>query len=542
MEFRILGPLEVHEAGRRVELGGARQRALLAILLTRANQVVSRDVLIDQLFGEEPRATAAGLLQVYVSRLRKALEPDRRRRDQTGMVVTKAPGYLVRVERDELDLERFERLAEEGRQALQAASPEAAREFLVEALALWRGPALADFEYEPFAQAEARRLEELRLAALEDRIEADLALGRQAALVGEIEGLVGQFPLRERLRGQLMLALYRSGRQAEALDTYQAARRVLVDDLGLEPSGALQELERGILRQDPSLGITTAARAVPAPERSILLLPLEAEATARLVALAKPLTETEPPRELVLARLVPEVGELAPWVATLHGARDELLSAGVAARAACFTSDAEAADAARLASEMSVDLILLAGRDLVDALPLGLLGELIETAPCDLAALANAGQAEGAGPILVPFGGAEHDWAALELAAWLAAARGLELRLIGPLGDPAAGRRDSSRLLARASLLVQRFAGVAAEPALAEPGPEGVIDAAADAALVMVSVSARWREEGLGTTREELLARTDRPVVLAARGLRPSGLAPSESLTRFSWSLREPAG
>ena len=541
MEFRILGPLEVYEAGRRVELGGARQRALLAILLTRANQVVARDVLIDQLFGEEPRGTAAGLLQVYVSRLRKSLEPDRKHRQQTGIIVTKAPGYLVRVERDELDLERFERLAEEGREALLAGDPEAARERLVEALALWRGPALADFSYEPFAQAEARRLDELRLAALEDRIDADLALGRHAALVGEVEGLVEQFPLRERLRGQLMLALYRSGRQAEALDAYQAARRVLVDDLGLEPSAALQELERAILRQDPSLGLTPS-KALPSPERSILLLPLELDQIEPLVSLARPLTGTEPARELVLAQLVPTVEGLGTWIGALHHAREGLLQAGVSARAACFTSDTPAADAVRLATEQNVDLVVLAGRDAVTALPGGLLGGLVEAAPCDVAALATGERSEGAGPLLVPFGGAEHDWAALELAAWLAAARGLDLRLIGPLADPASGQRDSSRLLARASLLVQRFAGVAAEPALAEPGPDAVVEAAAAAALLVVPLSLRWRAEGLGATREDLLERTDRPVVFAARGMRPSGIAPSESLTRFSWSLREPAG
>jgi DNA-binding SARP family transcriptional activator len=540
MEFRILGPLEVYEGERRVDLGGARQRALLAILLTRANQVVSRDLLIDQLFGEEPREAAGNLLQVYVSRLRKALEPGRERRQQTGIVVTKAPGYLVQVEPEQLDLERFERLAEEGRMALVESAPEIARERLAEALSLWRGPALADFAFEPFAQGEARRLEELRLATIEDRIESDLALGRHAALVGELETLVEQFPLRERLRGQLMLALYRSRRQAESLDVYQATRRVLVDELGLEPSSGLQELERAILRHDPSLDLPTTA-ALPAPERSILLLPAETDALAALLAFAEPLAVTEPRRELVLLRLVESAGELSSAVGALHGARDELVSRRVSARAACFTSSAPAEDAARLASEQDVDLVVLAGSNLVDDLPQGLLGALVDAAPCDVAALPTPEGDEGSGPILVPFGGAEHDWAALELAAWLAAARQLRLQLIGPLADPASGRRDSSRLLARASLLVQRFAGVAAEPALAKPGPDAVVEAANDATIVVVGLSTRWREEGLGATRRELVGRTRCPVILAARGIRPGGLAPSESLTRFSWSLREPA-
>lgn len=233
MEFRILGPLEVVAEGRAVSLGGTRQRALLAVLLTRANQVVSTERLIDELWGERPPKEARNTVQFYVSQLRKVLGADR--------IETRAPGYAIRIERDELDLHRFERLVAEGGPAL------------TEALSLWRGPALADFAYEPFAQAEIARLEELRLAALEQRLEADLALGRHGELVGELEALVAEHPLRERLRGQLMLALYRSGRQAEALDVYRETRRVLVDELGIEPSPTLQELERSILRHDPGL-------------------------------------------------------------------------------------------------------------------------------------------------------------------------------------------------------------------------------------------------------------------------------------------------
>ena len=219
MEFRILGPLEVRDADHEVPLGGPRQRALLAILLTHANEVVSRDRLIDELWGKEPPETAGNILQGYISHLRKAVGQD--------AIVTRAPGYLVRLEPDRLDLHRFERLVERARDA----EPGEAAALLREALALWRGPALADFAYEPFAQAEAARLEELRLAAIERRIEADLALGRHADLVAELEALVAKHPLRERLRAQLMQALYRSGRQAEALDAYQGARRALVDEL-----------------------------------------------------------------------------------------------------------------------------------------------------------------------------------------------------------------------------------------------------------------------------------------------------------------------
>src|SRR5262245_5256272 len=176
MEFRILGPLEVADEGRVVDVGGSRQRALLAILLTRANQVVPRDSLIDALFGEEPREAASNLVQVYVSRLRKSLEPGRERRSGGSIVVTRAPGYLIRAGPDELDLHRFERLVEEGRRALAGGQAEEAAGCLHDALGLWRGPALADFAYEEFASVESSRLEELRLAAIEDRVEADLAL------------------------------------------------------------------------------------------------------------------------------------------------------------------------------------------------------------------------------------------------------------------------------------------------------------------------------------------------------------------------------
>jgi YVTN family beta-propeller protein len=254
MDFRILGPLEVRDdEGRPVALGAGRQRALLAALLLRTNEVVSSDRLIDVLWGERPPETAHKALQGYVSQLRKALEPGRPPGDPGSILVTRAPGYVLRVEPDQVDALRFARLAAEGRRALERGDPQAAASSLAEALALSRGPPLADLAYETFAQEEAARLEELRLAALEDRIDADLACGRHAPLVGELETLVARQPLRERLRGQLMLALYRSGRQAEALEAYRSARRTLVDELGLEPGEALQRLERAILAHDPSL-------------------------------------------------------------------------------------------------------------------------------------------------------------------------------------------------------------------------------------------------------------------------------------------------
>lgn len=241
LEFRILGPLEVAADGEPLQLSGQKQRALLALLLLDVNRVVSTDRIVDALWGEEPPRTAATSLQNFVSQLRKLLGSD--------VVVTKPPGYQLRIEPEQLDLERFMRLVEESR-----AEPPAERAAkLRRALALWRGRPLADLGFEAFAQQEIGRLEELRLAALEDRLEAELEAGRHSDLIGELEAFADEHPLRERLRSQLMLALYRSGRQAEALQIYHDTRRVLVDELGIEPSPTLQQLHGAILRQDPTL-------------------------------------------------------------------------------------------------------------------------------------------------------------------------------------------------------------------------------------------------------------------------------------------------
>jgi len=241
MEFRILGPLEVFENGRRLDVGGAKQRALLAILLLHANEVVSTDRLIDALWEDDAPETGRKALQVYVSQLRKTLGKER--------IATRSPGYRLQVEPDELDLSRVQRLLDNGQAA--------------EALALWRGQALADFSYERFAHGEITRLEDLRLACLEERIVNDLACGRHAAVVGELEALVREHPLRESLRAQLMLALYRSGRQAEALEAYQHAREALVEELGIEPGRSLRELQQGILRQDPALDVDVTVEQQP---------------------------------------------------------------------------------------------------------------------------------------------------------------------------------------------------------------------------------------------------------------------------------------
>ncbi len=253
MDFRILGPLEVDDDGRQLPLGGARQRGLLAMLLLHANEVVSSDRLIAELWGEDRVDDASRALQVAVSRLRRTLEPQRRIGEMSGVLATRPPGYELRVEPGQLDVDRFQELAAAGRAALVAGDAASAAEKLASALTLWRGPPLADLGYESFSQTEISRLEELRSAAVEDRIAAELELGRHTELVAELQDLVSRHPLRERLRKQLMLALYRCGRQADALAVYQDARRALTDELGIEPGRELRELQAAILRQAPEL-------------------------------------------------------------------------------------------------------------------------------------------------------------------------------------------------------------------------------------------------------------------------------------------------
>ncbi|MBF8289156.1 MAG: OmpR/PhoB-type protein [Chloroflexi bacterium] len=253
VEFLILGPLEVWTDGRQVPLGGPRQRALLGLLILHRNRVVSTDRLIDLLWGDKPPKTGAAALHMRISGLRRVLEGRGARQGPSEILMTRAPGYLLRIEGGRLDADRFETRLDEGRRALSAGDAAGAAAALSAGLSLWRGEPLADLEYEPFAQAEIARLAELRLVATEERIEADLALGRSDQLVAELEGLVARHAVRERLQGQLMLALYRAGRQAEALAVFRETRRELRDQLGIDPSPALQRLEIAILKQDPGL-------------------------------------------------------------------------------------------------------------------------------------------------------------------------------------------------------------------------------------------------------------------------------------------------
>ena len=273
MEFRALGDLEVLEDGLAVALGSHQQRAVLAVLVLSAGEVVSSDRLVEALWGDRPPATAAKTVQVYISRLRKTLNGAQAGTSASeGWIVTVDHGYVLRVDPEQVDVRAFERLLERGRAAFADREFDAAAMVLTRALGLWRGAPLADFTFDAFAAGEIARLRELRLEALEIRIDAGLALGRHAALVAELEALTAEHPLRERLRAARMLALYRCGREPEALALYRDSRRMLVDELGMEPSPALRELHDAILRQDPALTPAAAPRPPPttgsdAPER-----------------------------------------------------------------------------------------------------------------------------------------------------------------------------------------------------------------------------------------------------------------------------------
>jgi DNA-binding SARP family transcriptional activator len=517
VDFRLLGPLEARDGDELLTPAGQGLRALLTLLLLHANEAVSTDRLLDALWPDGPPPSGAAALQVRVSHLRKALGGAGRR------VVTRPTGYSIEVGRGELDIDRFEELVERA----DAAEPAEAAPLLREALGLWHGPALADVAYEEFAQPAIARLEELRLAVLERRIEADLELGRHADLVGELDALVKEHPLRERMRSQHMLALYRSGRQAEALGSFQQARTILVDELGIDPGPVLRQLELAILRQDSSLDLAGTAT----PGRAVLVFALGDDGLDSLLALAEPLAR-KPSRELIVACLVGSESELSATHNTLRARQEGLVARGIVARTACFTTAGAAADAVRLSTEQDVDLLLLAG----SRSPLEDPGTraVLAAAPCDVCVLVPRDDEPGSGPVVVPFGGGEHDWTAIELGAWLSGALAVPLHLVGPRETG----RDSSRLLASASLAIQRAFGVTAEPLLVDPGVDGLLIAVADATMVVVGLTDRWQREGLGPVRAALAEQARPRVLLARSGPRPGGLAPQESLTRFTWSIR----
>jgi DNA-binding SARP family transcriptional activator/predicted ATPase len=399
MRVRILGPFHLQDGGRRITIGGVRQLGVLADLLLHANEVVPSEQILVDLWGEDAPPSAANALQAAISRLRRLLPP--------GRLITTAPGYMLRIFRAELDVAQFEQLIFEGRDALAGGGAAKALQLLDQAMTLWRGPPLADFRYEPFAQAEIARLEELQLACLEERNEAHLALGAASALTAELGRMVAEHPLRERLRGQLMLALYRSGRQTEALETYRELRSALREDLGLEPSSALRELETAILRHDPGLAPGSATTRTPLARRPVTVLCVALQVTPGSSAALDPEAHGVVTEHMVLsltAVLERHGGKLAAsdsehlmgvfGVATLH--EDDALRA---VRASLEARDVLTAEAGTLPRHYGANLVYRFGLATGEAVvggpgPLGFAGDVGAQAVM----LANAA---GPGQILI---------------------------------------------------------------------------------------------------------------------------------------------
>ena len=449
INFRILGPFSVLRDETPLPIQGGKERAALAILLLNAGQVVSADHMIDALWESEAPATARNSLHVRIAALRKTLGSDR--------IETRAPGYVVHVEAGELDLEGFEHLILRGR-----------GEDLRQALALWSGAPLADFARERWATAAIARLDEMRLLALERLADIDLELGRHAELVGRLEAELVDHPFRERLRAQLMLALYRSGRQADALASYRAGRAAMVEELGIEPYPAMQELEQAILRQDPALDLGQPGEV----ERSILVAAFDGTRLEGLAEVADMLARRSK-RTLILTQPIAADADLGDATASLHALSERLVAGGTATRVAAFRSGSPGRDVAGFAAEQDVDLVLVDGSAALLDDPA--VADLLDASPCDVAVVSAGEPKEGT--VLVPFIGADHDWSAVELGAWLASARDGKLTLVGPTDD----ERDSSRLLASASIAVQRALGVTVVPVVIPPGVDDLVEVANEA-------------------------------------------------------------
>ena len=327
-----------------------------------------------------------------------------------------------------------------------------------------------------------------------------------------------------------MLALYRCGRQAEALDVYREGRELLVAELGIEPGEEVRELERAILRHDPSLAGSGAAGERPARGPTIVVGAFDGEALDALLAATAPLAR-DAAADVVVALTVADAADLGEAARGLERRRNELAADGISVRTAAFTSLTPGADIARVADQQHADLVLVAApeRTLEDARLIALLDD----AACDVAVLVGGALRDG--PVVVPFTGAEHDWAAIELGGWLARGTGATLQVVGAAAVD--GARDASMLLGNASLAVQRILGVAAQPVLVDPAGDALIEATRDAGVVVVGLTERWRREGLGRVRSALAAQGERPTLLVHRGLRPGALAPARSATRFTWTV-----
>lgn len=495
-EFGVLGPVEVVTREGLLPLAGPKQRATLAMLLLEANRVVPAERLAEQLYDGEPPATAMTQVQRQISELRKMLAGH-------ATIETRPPGYAIMLEPGQLDLDRFQRRLADAEEACASGAPGEAARCLDQALALWRGPALADLSSEPFAQLPARRLEELRLLALERKLEASLAAGQAGSVAIEAQQLVATHPTRERFTAHLMVALFRTGRQIDALAAYRELREALVAGYGVEPGPALRELESRILRQDPALG------AQPVQE---------AYAGSVLIAVW---AETEVDSVLAVGQSLAQALRYEVLVATVAregaGLPEPVNDLPAPARTAAFTTADAALDVARLAQEQESDVLVVPAR--------GLEGLAARSTATVVSVSERAFDRTAGVDVVVPFAGTDDDWAALEVAAALACATGAKLRLVGP--GSSGGRRDASRLLASASLAVQRILGVHVEAVLAPPGGAALSKAVTGATWVVVGARryGRWQPQ-LG---EQL--------IVVHRGVRPGLLAPPETRTRYTWSI-----
>lgn len=496
LEFRLLGPLEIANDGLAVPLEGAKPRALLALLLLERGRSVTTRRLGDGLWGPAAPASAAKALQVHVSQLRKALG--------ASAIETRGDAYAIHAPAGAVDLDTFEQLAEAGRSRLGAGRPAEALEPLSAALALWRGDALEGLD-EPGLTPARARLEELRVVVHELLADARIAIGDTVSALPELTLLAHRYPLREGIQERLMLALYRSGRQADALAVFRSLRARLHDELGLEPRRRVRALEQAILRQDAAL---------ETPGRTVRRVVVAAGSNpGRLAALAAPLVRPDG-GELILLVPVAEPGELADASVRLEAERSEDI------RVATFVSAAPRRDVLRLGAAEGASLVVLetAAAELVTAGSDSAAG-----LPADLALFVDAAGPLPGERVSVLQAGGGHDWAAIELAAALARGAGVSLRLLGP-----GSSGEASTLLARTALVVQRFAGIATEPALFAPGAAASLGALVADGVLVAAVDAPVPEP---------LTELGVPLVVVRGGPRPGLLAPAQTITRFSWAL-----
>ncbi len=519
LAFRLLGPFAVERDGVALDLGAPRQRALLALLALHAGETLSIDRLVDELWGERAPKTAPHVIQVYVSHLRRVLAAA----PEEPVIETRGTGYALLAPAEAFDLARFEQLLAVGRAALASGRSDDAAAAIETALGLWRGGLLDDLPNEGFVLAEARRVAELRLAAVELRLEVAVARGPTPADVAELRTLGTEHPFRERVHELLIRALAASGRQAEALEAYAAVRQALDTELGIEPGPALRAVQAAVLRQEVA--------PVAPPRGTVVAVALDPSRLA-VTGRAADALATATGRDVVLACVLQRADGAAP---DLAGAAREAAAVRAqltaSARSAAFAARDRGSAVAGFAAEHDAELVVLdvAGLGGVDGRLPGPLVEALEAITADVV-LVPGEATSGTTAVAVPFGGTPHDWLAAEIGALLARAGGGALRLIGATADD----DDASRLVARAALALQRGLGVDAEPVLATPGDGGVLAAAAGAEVVL-GVSERWRAEGIGRVRAAIAEAS--PALIVRAGIRPGLLAPPAAATRFAWSV-----